>query len=62
MVCQLEVGIHCELHVLLLLADRSLRIRADALLKEIVLVLKRDALHEVEWVRRAVNLRVAELE
>ncbi len=58
----LKRRVEAELHVLALLAHRGLRIRRHALLEEVVLVFERDALHEIERVRGAVNLRVAELE
>lgn len=58
----LECCIDGECHILLLLANRSLRICAHALLEEVVLVLERDALHKGEGIRRPVDLRVAKLE
>ena len=56
-----EVRRHLELHILHLLSRSRLRVRAHALLKEVVLVLEADPLHEVERIRLAIHLRVPQL-
>ena len=58
----LEISIHLEGHILLLLTRCCLGIRAHTLLKEVVLILEGNALHESERVRRAPDLRVAQHE
>ena len=59
--CYLEVCLHTETHLFLGLAYGSLRIARHTLLKEVVLPLKRNPLHEVKRIPHIVDLRVSEL-
>lgn len=58
----LECRAHLERHIASILTDPRFCIRRHSLLEEVVLILQRDALHEIEGVRCIVNLRVAQLE
>jgi len=58
----LESRPHVERHVLDLFAYPRLCVRAHPLLEEVVLVLQRNALHEIKGVRCTVDLGVAQLQ
>ena len=58
----LEVGIHLEAHHLLILTHARLSVSAHLLLKEVVLVLQTNLLHEREGIGGRICLRIAELE